>query len=116
MRTSVIHNPGIGRYILVAQQVTRHKDLNGRRGHVGIYEAPEPWGPWSTVLFDHPWDVGAHPHLQNDMYPGAAKTVFYNFSPKWWSEDGRKFVMVYTGPGGDQWGTVEGAFSIATRF
>lgn len=115
MRTSVIYNPGIKRYILVVQQVTRYKDLNSRKGYIGIYDAPEPWGSWSTVLFAHPWDIGSPPHLQNSAYPGDAKTVYWNFSPKWWSNDGKQFVMVYTGPGGDQWGTVEGRFTIADK-
>ncbi|MHC4593764.1 MAG: hypothetical protein ACYS9C_03855 [Planctomycetota bacterium] len=113
MRTSVIYNPGIERYILIVQQVTRYMDLNGKKGHIGIYEAPEPWGPWSTVLFTNPWDIGASPHLQNSSYPGAAKTVYWNFSPKWWWDGGKRFVMVYTGPGGDQWGTVEGSFTLS---
>lgn len=112
MRTSVIYNPGLKRYILTVQQVGRYKDLEGRKGYMGIYEAPEPWGPWATVLFKHPWDIGESPHLMNDEYPGDAKTVYWNFSPKWWSNDGRDFVMVYTGPGGDQWGTVEGSFIV----
>lgn len=110
MRTSVIYNQGIGRYILIAQHVTRFENLNGEQGYMGIYEAPEPWGPWSTILFEHPWSVGGFPHVQNADYPGDSKTVYWNFSPKWWSEEGKKFVMVYTGPGGDQWGTVEGQF------
>lgn len=44
MRTSVNYSAGIERYILVTQQVTRFKELNGKKGHIGIYEAPEPWG------------------------------------------------------------------------
>jgi len=112
MRTSVIYNEGLKRYILTVQQVGRYKILNGRKGYMGIYEAPEPWGPWSTVLFEHPWDIGEDPHLQNETYPGDPKTVYWNFSPKWWSNGGKDFVMVYTGPGGDQWGTVEGNFEL----
>ena len=110
MRISVIYNPGLKRYILTAQQVGRYKDLNGNKAHIGIYESTEPWGPWSTILFEHPWNIGDYPHLQNEEFPGDAKTVFWNFSPKWWSNNGKEFVMVYTGPGGDQWGTVEGNF------
>ncbi len=100
MRTSASYNAGLGRYILVTQQVSR---LQTEDYHIGIYEAPEPWGPWRTVLFDNPADVG--PGLNND-----SKTVYWNFSNKWLSPDGKEFVMVYTGPGRDQWGTVEGRF------
>ena len=92
MRISVIYNPGLKRYILTAQQVGRYKDLNGNKAHIGIYESTEPWGPWSTILFEHPWNIGDYPHLQNEEFPGDAKTVFWNFSPKWWSNNGKEFV------------------------
>ncbi len=112
MRTSIIYNSGLKRYLLTVQQVGRYKDFRGKRAHIGIYESPEPWGPWSTVLFKDPWSIGSFPHLQNDTFLGDPKTVYWNFSPKWWSDNGKGFVMVYTGPGGDQWGTVEGCFTI----
>ena len=28
------------------------------RGGFGIYDAPEPWGPWTTVFLTEDWDVG----------------------------------------------------------
>jgi hypothetical protein len=100
MRTSVSYNAGLGRYLLTTQQVNRFQ-ANGY--HIGLYEAPEPWGPWRTVLFDNPADVG--PGLNT-----GSKTVYWNFSNKWLSNGGKNFVMVYTGPGEDEWGTVEGRF------
>jgi len=102
MRTSVIYNAGLKRYILVTQQKSRFK---ANDGHIGIYDAPEPWGPWTTVLFENAWDAGIQ------MADSQSKTVFWNFSSKWMSSDGRKFVMIYTGKGSDEWGTVEGTFS-----
>ena len=101
MRTSIIYNSGIGRYILITQQVSRKYDENG---HIGIYEAPKPWGPWKTVLFANPWHIGLH---QVDQ---KKKTVYWNIASKWLSTDGKRFVLVYTGPDSDQWGTVEGVF------
>jgi hypothetical protein len=100
MRTSVSHNQGLGRYLLITQQVDRFENSNG---HIGIYDAPEPWGPWTTVLFQNAWDAG----LQT-----GSKTVYWNFSNKWLSPDGKSFVMVYTGQGADNWGTVEGTFTV----
>jgi hypothetical protein len=102
MRISVSYNAGLGRYLLIAQQVSRWEIRNG---HLGIYEAPEPWGPWSTVLCKRPWDIGDERKLHRGY-----KTVFWNFSNKWLSADGRGFVLVYTGPEHDEWGTVEGRF------
>ncbi len=100
MRTSVSYNAGLNRYILITQQVNRFATGNY---HIGIYEAPEPWGPWKTILFENAKTAG--PNLNNDL-----KTVYWNFSNKWLSADGINFVLVYTGPGRDQWGTVEGSF------
>jgi len=99
MRTSVSYNAGLGRYILITQQVTRFAN----DFHIGIYEAPEPWGPWNTVLFENAKAAG--PNLNT-----GSKTVYWNFSNKWLSADGQDFVLVYTGSGPDEWGTVEGRF------
>ena len=102
MRTSVSYNAGLDRYILVTQQVSRFRSSNY---HIGIYEAQNPWGPWRTVLFENASAAG--PNLNNDQ-----KTVYWNFSNKWLSANGVDFVMVYTGDGRDEWGTVEGSFIV----
>ena len=96
MRTSVSYNPGLRRYLLTTQQVSRYLIGNG---HIGIYDAPEPWGPWTTVFLDNAWCTG----LQSGW-----KTVFWNFSNKWLSPDGKDFVLVYTGD--DTWSTLKGSF------
>lgn len=49
----------------------------------GIYEAPEPWGPWSTVFFTRKWDVG----------PGETGS----FPTKWMSADGRAAYLGFSG-------------------
>ena len=101
MRTSAIYNIGLKRYILTTQHVSRFGIENG---YIGIYESRYPWGPWRTVLLKNAWDTGIQ--IKDKKY----KTVYWNFSPKWMSRDGKKFVMVYTGAGSDEWGTVEGTF------
>ncbi|TNG01451.1 MAG: DUF4185 domain-containing protein, partial [Gammaproteobacteria bacterium] len=97
MRTSVSYNEGLQRYLLITQQVSRFQ----KNGHIGIYEAEQPWGPWRTVLFASPWELG----LQT-----GNKSVYWNFSNKWSSKDGRQFSLVYTGPGSDNFGVVRGQF------
>jgi hypothetical protein len=42
---AVSYNAGLGRYILT----TEHTRTN--RGNLGIFDAPEPWGPWTTVAY-----------------------------------------------------------------
>jgi hypothetical protein len=103
MRNSISYNASLGRYILAVQQVSRYEVSDY---HIGIYEAPEPWGPWTTVVLDNASIVG--PDLNTD-----AKTVHWNFSNKWLSANGKNFTMVYTGAGRDEWGTVEGNFNVA---
>ncbi len=102
MRTAVTYNQNLGRYLLITQQVSRFRENNG---HIGIYEATQPWGPWYTVLFANPWGLG----LQD-----GEKTVYWNFSNKW-SGSGMQFVMIYTGPGSDNFGLVQGRFITANN-
>ncbi len=69
MRTSVSYNSGIGRYLLITEHTLKSQ------GNIGIYDAPEPWGPWTTVLFQTGW---GSPHIKTN-------TFFWNFSNKWLS-------------------------------
>lgn len=93
---SVSYNPGLRRYFLC----TEHSRPS--RGNLGIFDAPEPWGPWTTVGYYHNWgDTGS--------------TFYWNFANKWLSPDGQRFVLVFTGTDeNDAWNTVKGRF-IARR-
>jgi hypothetical protein len=53
------------------------------RGGFGIYDAPEPWGPWTTVFFTTDWDVG----------PGETSS----FPTKWMSKDGKTVWLLFSG-------------------
>lgn len=98
MRTSAIYNQGLGRYLLVTEHSQR------ATGSIGIYAAPEPWGPWTTVLFQS--GFGA-PHVQ-------ANSFFWGFSSKWTSADGLRFTLLFTGrDANDSWNTVDGRFHVA---
>ncbi len=52
-------------------------------GGFGIYDAPEPWGPWTTAFYTEKWDVGPGEHG--------------DFPAKWMSEDGRELYLVFSG-------------------
>jgi hypothetical protein len=99
MRTAVTYNAGLDRYLLVTQQRTVQ-----RGGYIGIYESDTPWGPWRTVVFDDAWELG----LQEGY-----KSVYWNFSNKWTSDDGRRSALIYTGPGPDNFGVVVAEFELA---
>ena len=88
-RHAVTYNAGLGRYLLVQPLAgPASRDPKGRRdtrfsGGLAIYDAPEPWGPWTTVFFTDRWDVG----------PGETAS----FPTKWMSADGRTLHLVFSG-------------------
>ncbi len=52
-------------------------------GGFGIFDAPEPWGPWTTVFYTREWDVG----------PGESSSL----PTKWMSADGQTVYLVFSG-------------------
>ena len=96
MTVSVSYNPGLRRYFLITEHTA------GMKGNIGIYDSSEPWGPWTTVLFESGFGT---PRID-------ATTFFWNFSNKWLSSDGRDFTLVFTGvSSNDSWNTVRGRFT-----
>lgn len=83
-RSGITFNAGLGRY-LWCQVLPQSRDRRGPRyeGGFGIYESPEPWGPWRTVHFTKHWDVG----------PGETSC----FPTKWMSDDGRTAHLLFSG-------------------
>jgi hypothetical protein len=83
-RSGISHNAGLKRY-LWCQILPFSTDSRGPRfqGGFGIYEAPEPWGPWRTVFYTENWDVG----------PGETSSL----PTKWMSPDGRTCHLVFSG-------------------
>lgn len=86
----VAYNKGIKRYIMGNFS---HLTIDGepKPFHAGntfpsqltLYEAPQPWGPWSLFYQDDNWGC------YGDYQP--------NFTPKWMSEDGKTIWMVASG-------------------
>ena len=83
-RSGVSYNAGLKRY-LWCQILPESTDQRGPRyqGGFGIYEAPEPWGPWRTAFYTEAWDIG----------PGETSS----FPTKWMSQDGRTCHLVFSG-------------------
>ena len=79
-RSGISFNSGLGRYIW---SQTLPQGSPRFRGGFGVYDAPEPWGPWTTLYFAGEWDMG----------PGETQS----FPPKWMSEDGREMHLVFSG-------------------
>src|SRR5690606_22348375 len=79
-RSGVSYNAALKRYLWC-------QTLPGKEprfaGGFGVYDAPEPWGPWTTVFYTEEWDVG----------PGETSS----FPPKWMSDDGKTLWLVFSG-------------------
>jgi hypothetical protein len=90
-RCSVSYNAGLKRYLLCQAGA----DRNVKAGF-GVFDAPEPWGPWTTVCYMPQWDVD----------PGETAS----FPTKWMSADGRTVHLVFSG--GDSFNVRRGVLSL----
>jgi hypothetical protein len=88
-RIAVSYNPGLKRYLLTTITIDRS-------GWMSLYDAPEPWGPWT------------HVHTEHNPERWGTLTIIFSFVNKWLSADGRDFVIVHTK--NDRWATIEGRF------
>ncbi|MFC1718987.1 serine hydrolase [Candidatus Poribacteria bacterium] len=101
-RSGVSYNAGIGRYIWWQLKMPTDEDMTARfDGGLGVFDAPVPWGPWTTVYYvdTRQWDMG------------AGETG--SFPPKWMSEDGRTIYLVFSGD--DSFSVRKAALTILSR-
>jgi hypothetical protein len=82
-RSHMTYHPGLKRYLLT--MTGRGVDTRFAGGF-GIYDAPAPWGPWTTVFFTDTWDVG----------PGESS----HFPAKWLDAAGRAGWLLFSGDDG----------------
>ncbi len=79
-RSGISYNSGLKRYLwcqIGPGQDTRYT------GGFAIYDAPEPWGPWTTAFHTELWDTG----------PGESNSL----PTKWISDDGKTVHLVFSG-------------------
>jgi len=74
-RLDVVYNSGLKRYLMAMGY--------NHAGGWGLFEAPEPWGPWLLAFSTERWDVG--------------DTHSYRLPAKWISRDGRRMYVVFSG-------------------
>jgi CubicO group peptidase (beta-lactamase class C family) len=74
-RGDVVYNPGLRRYLMAL-------GFN-HAGGWGIFDAPEPWGPWTRAFLTENWGLGG--------------THGYRLPAKWISPDGRTMHLVFSG-------------------
>jgi len=79
-RSGISYNPAIKRYLWC--QTGPGMDTR-YAGGFAIYDAPEPWGPWSIAFHTSAWDIG----------PGESSFI----PTKWISPDGLSFHLLFSG-------------------
>ena len=77
-RLDVTYNAGIGRYLMTMRSRAKSGGLN----QFSIYDAPQPWGPWSTVFYTENWDTdpGEVQHIPSKWISGDGKTIYLIFA------------------------------------
>jgi hypothetical protein len=78
LKTQAVFNPGINRYLLTV--------FHGGPGMLGVFDGPEPWGPWATVVYVN--DFGG-------MTSGG-EGLSSSFPTKWISADGLTMWNVFS--------------------
>ena len=73
-RVDAVYDAGIGRYLMALAY--------DHTGGWGLFDAPEPWGPWTTILHRQ-WDVPA--------------THGYRLPARWITADGLTLTLVFSG-------------------
>lgn len=78
---TVVYVPALRRYLLT----TFHKGP----GQLGIFDAPQPWGPWTTVAYYEKWGEMA----------ADGEGLTCTFPSKWVSPDGQTLWCVFSAYG-----------------
>src|SRR5262249_41625744 len=74
-RLDAVYDAGLGRYLLALSF--------GHGKGWGIFDAPSPWGPWTSAFITGDWGLG--------------DTHGYRLPSKWISADGKTIWMVFSG-------------------
>ena len=91
----VIYNAPLKRYLATVS--------GAEAGQFALFDSPEPWGAWTTIVYDDNW---------HDL--GKIESLCYNIPTKWISNDGTEFWMVYSSVGEwDSFNLVKGNLSLS---
>jgi hypothetical protein len=74
-----MYHPVLKRYLLTVRR-------DDESSAWGIFDAPEPWGPWTTVAY-------------YDSWLDSKRKITFVFNQKWMSPDGKHLWMVFSGLG-----------------
>jgi len=77
------YHPATNRYLLSAM---------GSIQDLAIYDAPQPWGPWTTVYATHTWGPSGAPF-------GTSGTLGISYPEPWMSTDGKTIWTAFSSDG-----------------
>jgi hypothetical protein len=92
-RLDVSYNAALRRYFMTMR--ARAKTATDHPNHFSIYDAPKPWGPWTTVFYTESRLPGSDMSEMNQSRGGWGENE--HIPTKWISEDGKEFWLVYSG-------------------
>jgi hypothetical protein len=95
LNPSAVYSPALKRYFFAVP----HRTPSQPYGGLGVFDAPEPWGPWTTVYY-------------TDAFMGDTTLFFANFPAKWISTDGPIMYLIFTDYGR---GAARGAYQHIRR-
>jgi hypothetical protein len=78
---AVSYNQAIRRYILTMP--------HGGPGRLGVFDGPEPWGPWTTAGYYDGWGG----------YSNSGSTLYWHFPTKWISGEGKTMWCIFSATG-----------------
>lgn len=79
----LVYDAGIGRFLLTAAHGREGSD----GGRVGVFEGPEPWGPWWTIDYRDGW-LG--------IKPAGSSQLGQRFPSVWMADGGRTLWSVFS--------------------
>lgn len=84
-RSGITYHKGLKKYLwcqTIQLASGPHTDLRFKGG-LGIFESPDPWGPWKTVYYGRDWDIG----------PGETASI----PTKWMAPDDKTCYLLFSG-------------------
>ncbi|WP_257669482.1 serine hydrolase [Parapedobacter tibetensis] len=84
-RSGITYHKGLKKYLWCQTlQLTSGEHTDVRfKGGLGIFESPNPWGPWKTVYYTRDWDIG----------PGETSSI----PTKWMDPDDKTCYLLFSG-------------------
>jgi len=108
---SVVYNAPLGLYMMAnsAFGVGPKGEFAAKASYLGLWVAPNPWGPWTQIHEETAWMPANDP---------KARAYEAQIAPKWIAPDGKSFWLVWTDwqvAAPPEWKSPGGIFNVVTK-